>query len=206
MKQLISKVVSQKCNSSGNLQRSKLVWAVFENVVLSETLDNLDALEKLSFTFRSSRSQIIFKIGVLNISDYSQENTCVRVSFYNVTLQSFRKICVRTMDDFNFTNFLSDKVMGDASCCCASYCCFHKFAFENSLSQNCYFCLMPPLRNAPATATFAKLFLATSSRKSYCQISLLLVSICFNVSFKRFPLKKGYGTCALQKEQSLLLS
>ena len=179
MIQLISKVVSQKCNSSGNLQRSKLVSAVFENIVLSETLDNLDALEKLSFTFRSSRSQIISKIGVL-----------------------------RTMDDFNFTNFLSDRVMGDASCCCASYCCFHKFAFENSLSQNCYFCLLPPLRNAPATATFAKLFLATSSRKSYCQISLLLVSIsiCFSVSFKRFPLKKGYGTCALQKEQSLLLS
>ena len=62
MMQLISKVASQKCNSSGNLQRSKLIWAVFENVVLSETLDDLDALEKLSFTFRSSRSQIIFKI------------------------------------------------------------------------------------------------------------------------------------------------
>ena len=45
MMQLISKVVSQKCNYSGDLQRSKLVWAVFENVVLSETLDNLDALE-----------------------------------------------------------------------------------------------------------------------------------------------------------------
>ena len=81
MMQLISKVASQKCNSSGNLQRSKLVWAVFENVVLSETLDDLDALEKLSFTFRSSRSQIIFKICVLNISQYSQENTCIRVSF-----------------------------------------------------------------------------------------------------------------------------
>ena len=34
---LISKVVRQKYNSSGNLQRSNLVWAVFENVVLSNS-------------------------------------------------------------------------------------------------------------------------------------------------------------------------
>ena len=36
---LISTVVTQKCNSSRNLQRSKLVSAVLENVALSETLD-----------------------------------------------------------------------------------------------------------------------------------------------------------------------
>ena len=31
------KVITQKCNSSANLQRSSLVWAVLENVALSET-------------------------------------------------------------------------------------------------------------------------------------------------------------------------
>ena len=31
---LMSKVVTQKCNSSGNLQRSNLVRAMFENVAL----------------------------------------------------------------------------------------------------------------------------------------------------------------------------
>ena len=36
---LISTVVTQKCNSSRNLQRSKPVSAVLENVALSETLD-----------------------------------------------------------------------------------------------------------------------------------------------------------------------
>ena len=96
---LISKVVTQKCNSSRNLQRSNLVCAGFENVVLSETaiqtatlkkilpinfsctLDDLHTLDKFSFTFRYSRSQIIFKIGVSKILQYSQENTCVGVSF-----------------------------------------------------------------------------------------------------------------------------
>ena len=33
---LISKV-AQKCLSSANLHRSNLVWAIFENVALSET-------------------------------------------------------------------------------------------------------------------------------------------------------------------------
>ena len=121
--------------------------------------------------------------------------------FINVTLQTFRKICVRTIDDFNFTNFLSDRVMGDASCCCASYCCFHKFAFENLLSQNCCFSLLPPLRNAPATVTFAKLFQATSSRKSYCQISLLLMSICFSVSFYTISAEKRlWNVCSTKGE------
>ena len=77
MMQLISKVVRQKCGFSGNLQ-SNLVWAVFENVALSETLDDLHTLDKFNFTFskevsnfltfRSSRLQIIFEIDVLKIS------------------------------------------------------------------------------------------------------------------------------------------
>ena len=81
MMRLISKVVRQKCDSSGNLQRSNLVWAVLENDVLSETVDDLHTLDRFNFTFRSSCSQIIFKIGVLKISLYSQENTCVGVFF-----------------------------------------------------------------------------------------------------------------------------
>ena len=56
---LISKVARQK--------RSNLVWAVFENVALLETLDNLHTLDKFSLTFRDSCLQIIFKIGVLKI-------------------------------------------------------------------------------------------------------------------------------------------
>ena len=47
---LISKVVRQKCGFSGNLQ-SNLVWAVFENVALSETLDDLHTLDNFNFTF-----------------------------------------------------------------------------------------------------------------------------------------------------------
>ena len=33
---LVSKVVTQKGNSSGNLKRSNLIWAVFENLGFSE--------------------------------------------------------------------------------------------------------------------------------------------------------------------------
>ena len=50
-------------------------------VSFSQTLDDLHALDKFSFTFRHSRSQIIFKIGVSKISQYLQENTCVGVSY-----------------------------------------------------------------------------------------------------------------------------
>ena len=60
MMRLISKTVRQEGNSSGNLQRSNLVWALIKNVVLLETLDDLDTLDKFSYTFRSSRSHIIF--------------------------------------------------------------------------------------------------------------------------------------------------
>ena len=55
----MSIVVTQKCNSSGNLQRSNLVRDVFENVAPSETLDDLQTLDKFSFTSRSSRLQIM---------------------------------------------------------------------------------------------------------------------------------------------------
>ena len=52
MMRLISKTVRQEGNSSGNSQRSNLVWALIENVVLLETLDDLDTLDKFSYTFR----------------------------------------------------------------------------------------------------------------------------------------------------------
>ena len=91
MMQLISKVIAQKCNSSGNLQRSSLVWAVFENVALSETLDDLHTLDKFSFTFRSSRSQIIFKTDVLKISWHSQKVSALE-SFDVVGLQAWNFI------------------------------------------------------------------------------------------------------------------
>ena len=54
---LISKVITQKCNSSGNLQRSKLAWAVFENFALSESLEDLQTLDKFSYTPRRTRWQ-----------------------------------------------------------------------------------------------------------------------------------------------------
>ena len=56
---LIFKVITQKCNSSGNLQRSKHVWAVFENFALSESLEYLQTLDKFSHTSRSTRLQIM---------------------------------------------------------------------------------------------------------------------------------------------------
>ena len=75
----VHKVIAQKCNYSAKLQRSNLVWAMFENVALrnnrlnnyfeksllinlSHSLDNLHTLNKFSFTFRSRCSQIIFKM------------------------------------------------------------------------------------------------------------------------------------------------
>ena len=101
----------------------------------------------------------------------------IRILNFNRFLEN-----MRTMDDLNFANFLSDRVMGGASYCCASYCCFHKFAFGNLLSQNRCFCLQPPLRKVPLIASFAKLFQTTSSRMSYRQILLVLMPICFNIS------------------------
>ena len=89
MMQLISKVVRQKYDSSGNLQKSNLIWAVFENVVLSETLDDLHTLGKFTFTFRSCRLQIIFKIDVLKILQYSQRNICVGLFFATLLIRDF---------------------------------------------------------------------------------------------------------------------
>ena len=75
---LISKVLIQKCNSSGNLQRSKLVWAVFENFALSESLEDLQTLDKFSYTSRSTRLQIM-SWKFRNI----QRKTPVLESFFN---------------------------------------------------------------------------------------------------------------------------
>ena len=113
---------------------------MFENVALSDTPIDLHTLDKFSFTFRSSRSQI----------------------------------------------------RGGG----ASYCCFRKFAFRNLLSENCCFCLLPPLQKAPVIAAIAKLFQTTSSRN--------LISIYANLLqhfiFAHFLLTEGYGKCALRKE------
>ena len=49
-------------------------------ISFSHTLDDLHTLDKFSFTFRSSRSHIISKIGLLKFQQYSQENTCIGVS------------------------------------------------------------------------------------------------------------------------------
>ena len=75
---LISKVLIQKCNSPGNLQRSKLVWAVFENFALSESLEDLQTLDKFSYTSRSIRLQIM-SWKFRNI----QRKTPVLESFFN---------------------------------------------------------------------------------------------------------------------------
>ena len=90
---------------------------------------------------------------------------------------------LRTLDDLNFTNFLSDRVMGDTSYRCSSFYSFRKFSFPNWLLQNSCFCLLPPHQNATVSAAFIKLFQTTSSRESYWKISLLLMPICFNISF-----------------------
>ena len=50
-------------------------------ISFSHTLDDLHTLDKFSFTFRSSRSQIIFKIDVLKILQYPRKNTCIGVSY-----------------------------------------------------------------------------------------------------------------------------
>ena len=108
-----------------------------------------------------------------------------------------------TMDDFNFNNFLSNRLMGGAGYCCSSYCCFCKFAFGNLISQNCCFCLFPPLWKTPVTAAFAKLFQTTSSRKSYWQISLVLMPICFNITVCWLSADRSV---LYERSRSLLLS
>ena len=119
---LISKGVTQKCNSSENLQRSIVALSeqkhthfnnYFEKISplnFSYNLDDLHNLDKFSFTFRSRLSQIIFKICALKISQYSQENTCVTPSLWTITILNFNDAL--EMDDFNFTNVLSYRVMG----------------------------------------------------------------------------------------------
>ena len=69
--------------------RSKLVWAVFENFALSETLANLQTLDKFSFTSRSTRLQVI-SLKFRNI----QRETPVFDSFFNNVpgLQAFNFI------------------------------------------------------------------------------------------------------------------
>ena len=129
--------------------RSKLVWAVFENFALSETLANWQTLDEFSFTSRSTRLQVI-SLKFRNI----QRETPVFDSFFNnvpglqlyqhetptqvfcceyckifknnffyrtplvfasvlstITMLNFNHALenLHTMDDFNFTNFLSDR-------------------------------------------------------------------------------------------------
>ena len=49
----------------------------------TRAMEEIKELKKVNFcrTFRSSRSPMFFKIVVLKISQISQENTCVAVSF-----------------------------------------------------------------------------------------------------------------------------
>ena len=49
----------------------------------------------------------------------------IRILNFNRFLEN-----MRTMDDLNFANFLSDRVMGGASYCCASYCCLTNLLLE----------------------------------------------------------------------------
>ena len=89
--------------------------------------------------------------------------------FWTIKILNFNRSLenLPTMDDFNFNNFLSNRLMGGAGYCCSSYYCFCKFTFGNLISENGCFCLFPPLWKTPVTAAFAKLFQKTSSRKSY---------------------------------------
>ena len=50
-------------------------------ISFSHTLDHLHTLNKFSFTFGNSHLQIILKTAVIKISQYSQETTCVGVSY-----------------------------------------------------------------------------------------------------------------------------
>ena len=150
-------------------------------ISFSHTLNDLHTLDKFSFTFRSSRSQIIIKIGVLKVSQYSQENTCVRVSIDNaaglqpcnfiketqtqvfsceyceifknsffyrappvtasvlwiITTLNFNRVLgnLRSMNNFNFINFFSDRVTR-CSMEGASYCCFRKAFQKSSFSKS----------------------------------------------------------------------
>ena len=191
---LISKVVTQKCNSSRNLQRSKLVWAVFENVALSETLDvckfwtNLVLLPEAAVCRECLKNVGIFNgkyfcwslfnnvpgLQACNFINKKLQHRCFPVNiaklfksnfFYRtllviasvlwtITMLSFNRALsnLRTMDDFNFTNFLSDRDM-DA------------------------------LRKVPVIVSFAKLFQTTTSRKCYWYLSLVIMPICFSISF-----------------------
>ena len=64
--------------------------------------------------------------------------TYVAIVNFNHVLENFH-----TMDDFSFTNFFIDRVMG-----CSSYCCFHKVVSNNYLINfistytNFQFCLL----------------------------------------------------------------
>ena len=109
-----------------------------------------------------------------------------------------------TMDDFNFTNFLIDRVMG-CSTKGTSYCCFRKPVSSNyfqkvllinfiSTYANCltkfrfaHFLLIEGyrkyyLRKESVIASFIERFKIATLRKSSKRIFLILTAACLNLS------------------------
>ena len=114
---------------------------------------------------------------------------------YNHTFEN-----LRTMDDFNFTNFFSDRVMG-CSTEGASYYCFRKAGSDNFFQKVllinstsfqhfnfAHFQLIEDygnctLRKHPIIAALVDGFKIATLRKSSWQISLVLTPNCLSISF-----------------------
>ena len=76
------------------------------------------------WTLRSSHLKNYFEIVLPKNFSYTLDNFSFTLDNYN------NKFLLRTMDNFNFTNFLIDRVMG-YSMKGASYCCFCKVVSSN---------------------------------------------------------------------------
>ena len=101
-----------------------------------------------------------------------------------------------SMDELNFTNFVSERVIGGTSYCCCSYCYFCKFTFAKLLilviaasPEGASYCCF---RKAASNNFFHKVLL-TNFISTY-------VNLLQHFIFAQSLLIEGYGKCALLKE------
>ena len=104
---------------------------------------------------------------------------------FNRALENFR-----TMDDFNFTNFLSDRGMG-CSTEGASYCCFRKAVSDNCFQKVLLITFISNYANLFQHFIFADLI---ESLKGYekCALQDELVIALFVERFKTATLRISY--------------
>ena len=120
--------MTKKCNFFVNLQRSNLVWAAFENIALSEKLQYFEKKSTIKFKPHPGRfayfgqiqlyfqkqpsADILQKYFEIFRNNFFCRATLVTTSvFWTITMLNVNRVSenLRTMNNFNCTNFFSDK-------------------------------------------------------------------------------------------------